>query len=513
MPYDLQPIQTVPTGAGNVFSPGNLASPSVIFPSTFPCFLMSFWICANDDVTIDAGAFHNVPAPPNETDYGVFLFLNFSNDASTSTMVIGDGALVASNSNRIIFNTTLQPTTLSAWNVLVSVDSATSTGQLYINDTAATVQSQTWSGGNPIASFSGNLGLQISAGAASGANPTVGLGDFYCGSTSTFFDLSDAANRHKFHDISGNPVDLGSDASSVTGTAPEIYLSIRSGGTAPDFLTNLGSSGGTMSSSNTPISGHCSELPLPPTPFCGGTHTTTSFTAAWTPNPFGGTPTGYEVQYRQEGTMDWTTIPSIMAESILITGLQPATVYEFQVLAGNDDGSSDFSASEFCGTDGNVIPVQPVPNSLFRWRGQVGVNWKGMALVGDAFDNVVGLSDFANFTEYGNTMQFLITTPPLHEDRKRIFVPRFEIEVEAGDGLPDTPAIGGTILLDWSKDGGITWSTLVQPRSMGAIGEYIKRLRWLNLGNSRTWIFRLRCSDPIRRYIIGTYLDQWKGLG
>lgn len=296
---------------------------------------------------------------------------------------------------------------------------------------------------------------------------------------------------------------------------PDIFLTIPPAGNVADFLSN---STGTVGAFTSAIHGTCDLCitpppPLPPTPFCGDTHTTTSFTAAWTPDPFGGTPTSYEVRYRKEGITGWTTISGITEESVLITGLDPASVYEFQVLASNSVGDSAFSSSAFCGTDGNVLPEQPVPNSLLRWRGQVGINWKGMALVGDAFDGVVGLSDFTNFTEYGNTMQFLITTPPLHEDRKRIFVPRFEIEVEAGAGLPNDPAVGGTILLDWSKDGGITWSTLLQPRSMGAIGEYIKRLRWLNLGNSRTWIFRLRCTDQIRRYIIGTYLDQWKGLG
>ena len=473
---------------------------------------MSFWVCADDDVTMEFGAAHDIPAPPDETDFGVFLTLNFANDQTTSIMVIGDGGLVLEGSNIITFNTSYQPTTTSAWNVLVSVDSGSSTGQIYIGDTAMTIQSQTWVG-TSIASFGGLLGFFSSIGGAGGANPTVGYGDVYCSSTSSFFDLSDAANRQKFHDVSGNPVDLGADASSVTGTQPEIYLSIRSGGTPTDFLTNLGSSGGTFQSTFTPVSGHCTELPLPPTPFCGATHTTTSFTAAWTPNPFGGTPTSYEVQYRQEGTSDWTTIPDITEESVLITDLNPATVYEFQVLAGNGDGNSSFSASQFCGTDGNVIPIQPIPPSLFRWRGQVGVNWKGMALVGDAYGGVVGLSDFSNFTEYGNTMEFLITTPPIHADRKRIFIPRFEIEVQAGDGLPSDPSIGPTMLLDYSKDGGVTWSDIQLPRSMGAIGEYIKRLRWLNLGNSRTWIFRLRCSDPVRRYIIGTYLDEWRGIG
>lgn len=160
-----------------------------------------------------------------------------------------------------------------------------------------------------------------------------------------------------------------------------------------------------------------------------------------------------------------------------------------------------------------VILPQRVPNSLERWRGQVGLNWKGMALVGDTFTNVVGLSDFANFQEYGNTMQFQITTPPIHEDRKRIFMPRFEIEVEAGDGISGDPDTVPQMWLEWSKDGGVTWSTMQLPQSMGLIGQYIKRLRWLNLGNARTWVFRLTCTDNVRRYVIGTYTTDYKSLG
>jgi hypothetical protein len=162
----------------------------------------------------------------------------------------------------------------------------------------------------------------------------------------------------------------------------------------------------------------------------------------------------------------------------------------------------------------NDIVAIALPPTLGRWRGQVGLNWMGMALVGDAFSPVVGLSDYNAFTEYGNTMQFLITTPPLHDDRKRIFIPRFEIEVEAGQGVPgggidDAPVM----MLDISKDGGKTWGPVQRWRSMGKVGEYIQRLRWINLGHSRTWIFRLTCTDPVRRYVIGTYIDQYKGLG
>lgn len=59
----------------------------------------------------------------------------------------------------------------------------------------------------------------------------------------TSLDLTTAANRRKFIDAAGKPVDLGSDGSTPTGTAPIIYLSVRPGDAASVFATNKGSGG------------------------------------------------------------------------------------------------------------------------------------------------------------------------------------------------------------------------------------------------------------------------------
>lgn len=265
----------------------------------------------------------------------------------------------------------------------------------------------------------------------------------------------------------------------------------------------------------TTIVGYADTNPPPPgipSPFCGELHTGNGFTAAWTAPPGPPVPTSYTLDYRKVGDVSFTEVSGITDTSFFIGGLDPSTAYEFKVEALNGAVASGFSPLVQCSTDGPILEVA-LPPTLHRWRGQVGINWRGMALVGDAFSNVLGLSDFNAFTEYGNTMQFLITTPPLHEDRKRIFMPRFEIEVEAGAGNPNAPATPPVIMLRWSKDGGKTWSSLQPFRSMGTAGEFVKRLRWLNLGNARTWIFELSCTDPVRRVIIGTYADTYKGLG
>lgn len=53
-----------------------------------------------------------------------------------------------------------------------------------------------------------------------------------------YLDITNSTNRRKFITAGGRPVDLGSDGSTPTGSVPQIYLSVRSGGAANDFLTN-----------------------------------------------------------------------------------------------------------------------------------------------------------------------------------------------------------------------------------------------------------------------------------
>lgn len=57
-----------------------------------------------------------------------------------------------------------------------------------------------------------------------------------------YIDLSQAANREKFI-TNGKPVDLGTDGSTPTGSAPTVYLSVRPGDAATAFATNRGTGG------------------------------------------------------------------------------------------------------------------------------------------------------------------------------------------------------------------------------------------------------------------------------
>ena len=57
-------------------------------------------------------------------------------------------------------------------------------------------------------------------------------------------------------------------------------------------------------------------------------------------------------------------------------------------------------------------------------------------------------------------------------------------------------------MLDWSDDGGRTWSSTRQV-DLGGVGEFTKRILFRRLGQSFKRVFRLRMTDAGRLVLLG----------
>lgn len=147
-----------------------------------------------------------------------------------------------------------------------------------------------------------------------------------------------------------------------------------------------------------------------------------------------------------------------------------------------------------------------------RWRGNCAVRVYGQTFIGDAFTNDVGAIDWTVYTEYGCTIQGEAFSAPLHHDRKRIFVNTFELDVQAGVGLTTGQGSDPQVMMAISVDGGYTFRTLQPWRSMGKIGEYLKRLRWLRQGQGRQIVFKIAITDPVPRVIIAAHSEYEVGI-
>lgn len=151
-------------------------------------------------------------------------------------------------------------------------------------------------------------------------------------------------------------------------------------------------------------------------------------------------------------------------------------------------------------------------NSYGRWRGNCHATCYGLELIGDFFTGQIGILDRNNYTEFGNTIRGLAVSPPIHSDRKRLFLSRFELDVETGVGIASGQGSDPQIMLEWSRDGGRTFSGLQIWQSIGKAGAYLQRLRWLRLGQARQWVFRVTVTDPVRRTIMAANADISQGM-
>jgi hypothetical protein len=141
--------------------------------------------------------------------------------------------------------------------------------------------------------------------------------------------------------------------------------------------------------------------------------------------------------------------------------------------------------------------------SLGRWRGNCTTTWLGNVLIGDAFSNNVGVVSSSAYTEFGFPIIGELISPPVHQDRKRIFCSLLELDVQSGVGLTRGQGSDPQIMLSISRDGGRTWGNFEPWQSLGKQGDYQHRVRWKKLGQGRQLLFKVSISDPVPRTIIG----------
>ena len=157
-----------------------------------------------------------------------------------------------------------------------------------------------------------------------------------------------------------------------------------------------------------------------------------------------------------------------------------------------------------------------------RWQANCYARFGGMHLVGGAASGkIYELSETA-YSEDGAIIERIRISPPMSQENKRLFMSEFQIDFEPGVGLaagegggPGPGQVQGgdpQAMLQWSDDGGRTWSS-EHWVSMGAVGAYSNRARWRRLGSFRNRQFKLKVTDPVKVVITSAYAQGSLGNG
>lgn len=137
-----------------------------------------------------------------------------------------------------------------------------------------------------------------------------------------------------------------------------------------------------------------------------------------------------------------------------------------------------------------------------RHRGELGVSFNNHYYVGD-YENGNIYRHSNVFADNGETFAAEVIGRHIF-DEKPIQISRLWVDVESGVGneAGDDPQISLSI----SKDGGHTWGN-EKTASIGKMGEYGKRAMFRRLGRGYDWTFKLRITDPVKRTLIGAWVN------
>jgi hypothetical protein len=144
-------------------------------------------------------------------------------------------------------------------------------------------------------------------------------------------------------------------------------------------------------------------------------------------------------------------------------------------------------------------PATGLPN---RHRGNCTMTFAGKTLVGDWQNGNVYVLSLDTYTDDGAP---LIRTRQCGHLSSNLDIQRFaslQIDAQVGVGTATGQGVAPQAMLQWSDDGGQTWSAeLWAP--LGAAGKTLARARWRRLGQSRDRVFRVSVSDPVPVALVG----------
>lgn len=149
--------------------------------------------------------------------------------------------------------------------------------------------------------------------------------------------------------------------------------------------------------------------------------------------------------------------------------------------------------------------------SLNRHRSNCHCFFGGEHVVGDWENGNLYALDLDYYSDNGDAMPAIRSaghvSSPGHEF---IYWDSFQVDCETGVGLQSGQGSDPKILLDFSDDGGHTWSN-EKTSTLGAVGKYRARALWRRLGRSRDRVNRITITDPVKRVILSASASVRKG--
>lgn len=136
-----------------------------------------------------------------------------------------------------------------------------------------------------------------------------------------------------------------------------------------------------------------------------------------------------------------------------------------------------------------------------NWRAQFLLRAANKTFVGDTHSNRLGTLDPETFMEWDQPMVASATSPAISQNNEPIQHAVLELVFEQGVGNYTAQGANPKVMLQWSDDGGRTFSSEIW-RELGRAGDFTRPATFNRLGQSLDRVYRYSISDPVRRTLI-----------
>lgn len=141
-----------------------------------------------------------------------------------------------------------------------------------------------------------------------------------------------------------------------------------------------------------------------------------------------------------------------------------------------------------------------------RHRAEIRFDYLNKPRVTDFENGNIYTIDPDVYTDNGMPRPWEISSRHVFRDLNVMRQASIQIDFETGVGLIDGQGVDPQAMLQISRDNGHTWGNEIW-RSMGKIGEYLRRVIWRRLGRGYDFVFKIRGTDPVKTVIAGAALD------
>lgn len=147
-----------------------------------------------------------------------------------------------------------------------------------------------------------------------------------------------------------------------------------------------------------------------------------------------------------------------------------------------------------------------VSGTYSTWAPRVHCYAWGVHLIGDRTTNQLSIMDVRYGSEAdGTAIRRVRQAPGLINENHLIPYPRFEVLMETGVGTETGATTDPKIVMQYSNDGGHTWSN-ERLCSVGKAGQYSKRVFWLGCGAGRERVFRVIMTDAVPWRLVDAFI-------